>query len=267
MIDADSRGAGGVRFGVFGAGTAIAFALALVVFAAASLAAAGDFRRVDRASGGEFERAAAAVDAARAALQAFDLWRGAVVENASPRRTTALENRFASQLDRAEQRAASTPTRAAAAAIRAALVQWRRSEPLDTRYAALEPALEEARAVQLRLHLTLMVETAVTQSLFVQRAAATTASRAKWTSVLAVFAAAAAAAIFLLGAARVGVALFVRASAPPLAQPSEEKRAADAVRVKAAERLAAIRAFEAERRIRTDMPFALRGAAPIAIDG
>jgi hypothetical protein len=267
MIDAVSHGAGRARFGAFGAGTAIAFAFALVVFAAASLAAAGDFRRVDRAAGGEFERAAASVDAARSALQAFDAWRSAVVENASSRRKAVLENRFTSLLDRAEQRAASTPTRAAASAIRAALAQWRQAKPLDSRYAALEPALEEARAVQLRLHLTLMVETAVTQSLFVQRAAATTASRAKWTSVLAVFAAAAAAAIFLFAAARFCAAFFVSAPAAPPAKPPEEKRATDAVRIKAAERLAAMRAFEAERRMRTDLPFALRGAAPIAIDG
>lgn len=261
-------------FGAFGAGAATAFAIALLVFAAASIAAAGDFAEVDRNSGREFERAAASVDAAKAALQAFDQWRHAEAQGAALRRTDTLEQRFRSLLNRAEQRAASTPTRAAAAAIRVGLAQWRSAKPLDARFAELEPALEEARAVQLRLQLSLMVETAVTQSLFVQRAAATTVSRAKWTSIVAVFAACAAAGLFLFGAARVAIRLIAgalaaeprRTAAPSVSIPVEPY-AAEETRRKAAARLAAMRSFEADRRVRADMPFALRGAAPALVDG
>lgn len=265
MIEASSHSAPWARFGAFGAGTAMALAFALVVFAAAAAAAAGDFKRIDRASGGDFKRASVAVDAARSALEGFDEWRNVVSVGGPVRRQSALEQRFKALLDRAEARAVSTPTRAAAGAIRAALAQWRDAAPLEARFAALEPAVDEARAVQLRLQLTLMVETAVTQSLFVQRAAATTANRAQWTSILAVFAAASAVAIFLFGAAR--VVFTMRAPALRPAPVRDAAAEAEAMRIKAARRLAAMRAFEAERRIRTDLPFALRGAAPIAIDG
>ncbi len=260
------------RFGAFGAGTAAAFAVAFTVFIAASIAAAGDLDRAGRASGGEFERAAEAVESAKAALQAFDAWRAGAARGASSRREASLENRFHVLLDRAEARAASTPTRAAAAALRAAHAQWRAAEPLDARFAALEPALDEARAVKMRLHLSLMVETAVTQSLYVQRSAVVTASRAKWTSVVAALAAMIAAGALLVGAAKMFIVRFgavrVKAPSPSAAPvPRRETAEAEAMRRKATARLAAIRAFEAERRVRTDLPFALRGASPMSIEG
>lgn len=276
MIAADLNSAGSHRFAAPRAGKA-AFFVALAVFVAASIAADGELKRVDRNSGGEFERALASVDAAKAALQAFETWSAAATNDEAARREALLESRFVATLDRAEARAASTATRAAAGAIRAAFTKWRAAPPLDARFAALEPALDEARFVQMRLHLTLMVETAITQSLFVQRAAVETASRAKWTSMVAAFAAAVAAGLLLIGAARAATARLGvrivsdtgRAVAPqnPRISARNPDSPYEATRRKAAERLAAIRMFEAERRIRTDLPFALRGAAPFAIDG
>lgn len=243
---------------------AVAFAAAGLVALASWIATAAGASRMDAFGPQESRRAEATVAAARSALAAFDLWRSAA-ESGSVRRAAALEQKFADSLERAADAAESASLRGAVTAIKLARRDWRDSAPLDARFAALGPALDAARAAQLRLHLAYFVEAAVTESLEMRRGATTTAAGVAWTGWLAALSALAAlaAAAFIVFETAFGAA----AGPPPAAAMPEIERAALETRLKAARRLEALRAFEARRRMRTDVPFALRGSAPAPMDG
>lgn len=246
---------------------AAVFAIAVVVAIGAWIATLANAARVESAGPHERRRAEASVSAARAALDAFDSWRAAA-ETGAARRAAALEDRFALLLDRAGAAAQSTTARGAVGAIAAYRAEWRDAAPLDARFSALEPALDEARATELRLHLAYLVEAALTDSLGVRRHASSAASDVSWTAWLA-----AAAAFVALGATAftaIDNRLMSRAAADAAAPaaPSRSDVETEATRLRAARRLEALRAFEeTRRRPRADLPFALRGASFAPVDG
>ncbi|MBY0422724.1 MAG: hypothetical protein K2Q06_10510, partial [Parvularculaceae bacterium] len=106
-----------------------------------------------------------------------------------------------------------------------------------------------------------LVELSLTQSLAVRRTAVESASHVAAASLVAAFAALVAFAVV----ARHAVSLILagrRHEVRP--EPAFDLEAA---RRKAAARAAALRDFETSRRHHTDLPFALRGAAPTLFDG
>lgn len=247
--------------GKIGVRSILAFAAALAVLACAALAARLGAVRLAEAGPSAHRAADFALASARDALEAFDAWRAADGLGAS-RRADQLEARFLKLLDRAGDRAASVAAQGAVAAVRDERERWRAAPPLDPRFAAFEPALEEARAAAMRLKLAYLVELSLTESLSVRRAAVSSASHVALASVVAALAALLALALVVR---HIVLLVFVPARHPRTdATPLYDL---DSSRRKAAARAKALRDFQTDRRLRTDLPFALRGSAPTLFEG
>lgn len=240
----------------------VALSLAFGGLVATSMGAAA----LDRTRSDEPQRADDALIAARSALNTFENWRAAADANAA-RRAAALEQRFLEALDRAEQRSRTVAALGAIASSRALYDAWRNAAPPDARYAALRPALDAARAAQMRVNLQYLVELSMTESLSIRRLVAsssTSVALAAGVAALSALTAIALAARFLIG--------LISLRRPPEQRPEPQRemrmaraptaqeRAAE-LREKAAVRAARISAAETARRRQADLPFALRGAA------